>query len=281
MFVSSTLLVALTSLIAPATAIDGWGSLDREALVKRSGSTEAASSKSSKSSKIFEKLGFCNINTLKGRYNAFSNGNADLSGVFVGPPTVNPMDVGPESSSSSAFYGLVTPSSGGIDTFLVAVTQTFARPSKGPGALGPVIAFTTYAVVGITKNCTVIEQGLVREYTSPGSLIIPAGSSFVEGNAAPDGSDLVFTEFDTDRITAFSGDSKRVAEFALPPPEFSNGPPNVPGSCDADQSCRSRSTGADCNVDRDCQFFCFPLCDMVCGRVGIGIRKECISLPPP
>merc|ERR1712166_1385320 len=109
-----------------------------------------------------------------------------------------------------------------------AFSQIVARPSKGAGAIGPLIVFNTWSRLDIEKNCEVIEQGGVIEYISPGPLIIPASTSFLEGYAAPDGSDLVFTEFVTDRIQAFSGDLKRVSKTSLPPQQFIDGPPQVP-----------------------------------------------------
>jgi len=288
MSVSLTLLMALSGL---ATA--------REASAVREASPDVAareSSKSSKSSKIFEKLGFCNIGTLKGRYTSFSNGYADVTGIYVRKEDgtlfdVLPRFVGPVASSSSTFFGGTEgekPDDGGPGSQYATIvgqsfTQSFLRSSTefadSPNsnfALGPLTVLNEWKFVEIAKNCTTIKRGRVFEFISPEHLIIPATDVFVEGNAAPDGSGEVFTRFSTDRVEAFSGDQQQVAKFALPPREFKDGPPEVPRSCSADQSCRSRNSGESCDTDRDCAFFCFPLCGMKCVRTGL--RKQCVSV---
>jgi len=265
----SILLVALTDLLATATAIDadplpsfGWGSTDREA----SDSTDRKASGST----IFEKLGFCNSRTLKGRYTGFANGNADTRGVFVGPPTTDPLIVGPESTSSTTYYG--TNNAGLGRSF----TQTVARTSQGPGALGAPEVINTWSELIIAKNCSVIEQGVVIEYLSPEHLIIPDRANFLFGFAAPDGSDLVSTVIVTSRINAFSGEKKRVSKTALPPQQFIDGPPRVPQLCSAAQSCESKYEGVTCTDDDECRFFCFPFCEMSCLRRLGDLEKICL-----
>jgi len=290
----SSILIAITGL-ATATAVDplSSGGSWKSPSAAREGSTARDSSKSSK---IFEKLGFCNIGTLKGRYTSFSNGYADVTGIFVRKEDGQPFDVlprfiGPVATSSSTFYGgdeVEKPDDGGPGSQYATIvgqsfTQTFSRPStvapdspNSKGALGPLTVFNQWNFVEIAKNCSTIKQGIVIEFISPEHLIIPAMNVFVEGNAAPDGSDVVFTRFVTDRVEAFSGDSKQVAKFAIAPDQFKDGPPEVPSSCSVGQSCRSRNSGNSCDTDRDCAFFCFPLCGMKCERVLL--RKECVSV---
>jgi len=157
--------------------------------------------------------------------------------------------VGPVATSSVTYYG------GGGRIF----TQSSARPERGGGALGVLAVFNQWSSIEIFKNCTTMERGIVIEYLSPIPLIIDAQNYLVEGNAAPDGSDVVFTQFVTDRIQAFSGDTKRVAKFALAPQQFKDGPPAVPTTCDADQSCVKRYFGAPCTFDIDSGSFA-PRC---------------------
>jgi len=241
MRVSFTLLVALIGLVATVTATaPRWVREDGSSAREASGSTDRETKSST-----FEKLGFCNERTLKGRYNAAYSG-------FVGP--------GPVSRSVTTFYG----DNG----------QSFKRVvQRGNTEVGPPIVINFWSSFLVNKNCSTLEEGIVFEFTSPVNVIFPADQYFVEGNVAPDGSSKVFTSFAIDQLEALSGDQVRVAKFALPPKEFINGPPDLPG-CDAEQSCVKQFEGENCNTNSDCRAICFPICDMFCVR--IGLAKKCV-----
>jgi len=261
MCVSSILLVALTGLVANTTAetaeTPGPGDDEDRRLLK-------TTDEQARQASIFEKLGFCNTRTLRGRYTFFSNGFANISPEFGDPG--GPEDVGPLATSGSSYY----------DGKGTVFSQVVVRSDMGIGALGPVGVLDVWGNYEVLKNCSQLLQASVARFRPTAltpELIIPATTLFVEGNVAPDGSDSVFTIFDTERVVAFSGDQKQVAKFAIPPENFEN-PPRLP-TCFASQSCSSQYEGEPCQQNKDCRIACFPECGMTCTRTSPLGGKAC------
>merc|ERR1740130_1767365 len=106
-------------------------------------------------SNIFEKLGFCNTKTLRGRYTFFSNGNGNLSPEFARDPdaVVDPAGpVGPIAISGFTYF----------DGKGNAFSEISSRPDSGSGALGPLVIFDLWSKYDVLKNCSNLLKGDVR-----------------------------------------------------------------------------------------------------------------------